>query len=157
MGCRNELVSRALADLRNLSRSLNGNFILENGLVRSVERELDVIEKSGIIQCVFSHVGEYPRLSPQHEIIVFRCVQEALNNAVKHSQCTALNVEISTIENSVSIVVTDNGKGLSASDNEGIGMNSMKQRIATLGGQMQVKSSANGTSVLFQLPNQTQT
>lgn len=148
----NQMVSRAISDLRNLSRSLSGNFILEHGLVRSIQRELEIVQDSGEITCTFQHKGEHPHLNAQEEIILFRCVQEGLNNAVKHSSGTSIGVNISHNNTGLEIEINDNGNGIPANAPEGLGMKNMRQRIALLKGKLELNSTANGTRLVLFIP-----
>src|SRR5690606_37149424 len=87
-----ELITRSLQDLRNLSKALNGDYILREGLQNALAREVDVINASGELNCVFE--GEIPAnwLTANSEIILFRCVQEALSNALKHASASCIKV-----------------------------------------------------------------
>lgn len=149
----NNLVSRAIHDLRNLARSLNGNYILENGLVNSIRRECEVISESGEIRASFFLQGEHPELNPNEEVILFRCVQEALNNAVKHSGCDAVQVRMHYGVQGLRVVVEDNGRGLETGARDGVGMKSLHERMTALKGEFILQSgSGAGTSVSLFIP-----
>lgn len=145
-----KLVETALKDLRNLSRSLNGNYVLQRGIELAIEQEAAIIDASGKMQCTFSSNGEKHNLSEQQEVILFRCVQEALNNAVKHSGATHLRIDMNQTQELTSIAIMDNGKGIPTSPNKGLGFQSIRQRIALLQGNFSLDTQTNvGTTIQF--------
>jgi len=96
-------------------------------------------------------------LSDEISLVAYRIVQEALTNAVKHSQANQLSVLVSTEPQSLYVQVLDNGKGFDPSKNTtGFGLRGMKERAITLGGTFQIDSSP-GTgcriTVILPLPN----
>ena len=78
-----DLISKAIQDLRDLSKSLNTDYITELGLIRAVEYELEMIKKTGNYKMQFDIEGKAIRLEKQQELIFFRIVQEALHNIIK--------------------------------------------------------------------------
>src|SRR5690606_6033411 len=72
-----ELVSKAITDLRDLSHSLDTDYVLEMGLQRSIEYELELIRKTGIVRTDLHVEGNLQRLERQKELILFRIVQES--------------------------------------------------------------------------------
>lgn len=99
--------------------------------------------------------GEWPHLAPDREANLFRLVQEAFNNVVKHSRATLLKVEVSSTPKELSILVQDNGRGFSMRDEarqEGFGLHSMRQRAASAHADVQIVSRpGRGTQVFVSL------
>ena len=95
-------------------------------------------------------------LSDELSLAAYRIVQEALTNAVKHSQATQLSVQLSTKPQSLYVQVLDNGKGFDPSKNTtGFGLRGMKERAIALGGTCQIWSSPGAgcrISVILPLP-----
>ena len=95
-------------------------------------------------------------LSNELSLAAYRIVQEALTNAVKHSQATQLSVQLSTKPQSLYVQVLDNGKGFDPSKNTtGFGLRGMKERASALGGTCQIWSSPGAgcrISVILPLP-----
>lgn len=83
---------------------------------------------------------------------VFRIIQEAVNNAMKHSNASLVTVNLSVESESVIVQVKDDGNGISESARSGNGMNNMKQRAAEVGGQLSIKSDNNGTIIELTFP-----
>src|SRR5690606_4840121 len=121
-----KLITRSLQALRNLSKTLNGDYILREGLQNAIAREVDVINTSGEVNCSFD--GEIPAnwLTPNSEIILFRCVQEALSNALKHSQAARIKVVSALMKDLLTLEIQDDGVGFEPDDliSQGVGMNS---------------------------------
>lgn len=150
-----DLITRSLQDLRNLSKTLNGDFILREGVQNAISREVDVINSSGDLNCTFD--GDIPGgwLTPNSEIILFRCVQEALSNALKHANAKRITVVAAMIKDTLNLEVKDDGTGFEQSEKtaKGMGMGSMAKRIGMLGGEFDIESGiGRGTKVLIKLP-----
>ena len=150
-----DLITRSLQDLRNLSKTLNGDYILREGVANAIAREVDVINSSGEVNCSFD--GEIPPnwISPNSEIILFRCVQEALSNALKHAQATKIKVVFAKVKDMLTLEIQDNGVGFDTKEHnaQGVGMSSMAKRIGMLGGEFTIQSQiGNGTKVSIKLP-----
>ena len=152
------LISKAINDLRDLSRSMHGDRIAELGLQQSVADELQILENSGEFKTHLKITGESYKLPPQKEMVLFRIVQEALHNAVKHAYATHLKVEMIYQPGSFTLTINDDGKGFSPealkSSQTGIGLKSMQNRGALIGGEFSIYSlKNNGTSITIEIPN----
>lgn len=153
-----QLVSKAINDLRSLSRSMHGDMIAALGLQESIANELGILENTGQFQTSLKTEGQPYRLDPQKEMVLFRIVQEALHNAVKHSKASHITVQISYSNDAYALSVSDNGEGFDATllndAPKGIGLNSMKSRAALAGAEFSIRSSpGSGTVVLIDLQN----
>ncbi len=95
------------------------------------------------------------RFSSEIDILLYRCVQEALNNVVKHSKATNVTIEIVLEEREIHMKIKDNGNGFDVKEafeenNNGtsIGLLGMKERIASLNGSLKIHSEKNKGSEL---------
>lgn len=151
------LVGKAITDLRDLSRSLHGEKIAETGLAAAVENELKMLRNSGRFETRFAVHGSMQPLAPQQEMLLFRIVQEALHNAVKHSAGSCVTVELCYTASHLQLRVTDNGQGfdpatLKAAET-GIGLKNMRNRASMAGATLDIRPQpGNGTEVLIHLP-----
>ncbi|GAA4339416.1 sensor histidine kinase [Flaviaesturariibacter amylovorans] len=156
LGTTKDLVSKAIVDLRGLSRTLNSDAVLSGGLLKAVESELALIGRAGVFTTSLEITGQPVSLDPQKELILFRIVQEALNNSIKHSEASRIVVSLSYGENSVCTSVADNGKGAvrapAADQPGGTGLLNMKSRSEIIGGTFSFTSAASGTEVRVILP-----
>lgn len=155
-----QLVSKAIQDLRDLSRSLNTDYVAEMGLIRSIEYELEMISKTGIMKTSLQVEGLQRRMEGQKELILFRIVQESLNNIIKHAGATTLTVAANYQPHELQIVIEDNGKGvdlspLNENDNPGfgLGIRNMHNRARLIGAEFSMNSTiGRGTTVTIKLP-----
>lgn len=150
------LVAKAINDLRNLSRSIHGDRIAELGLQQSIEDELSILQNSGQFATQLKLSGNAYKLTPQKEMVLFRIVQEALNNAVKYSKAKNITVQMNYRSNEFYIEVEDDGCGFDIETlpaaKTGIGLNSMKSRAALINGVYNIQSCINmGTSISITL------
>jgi|688.fasta_scaffold294284_1 two-component system NarL family sensor kinase len=152
-----DLLNEALSDLRHMSHMLNGSHVLKMGLESAIRNELELISKSSSITCNFKVDSELESslLNEQQEIILFRCIQEALNNAVKYAYCSNIEVTMSENEDFTGIHITDNGVGFDSNISyNGLGIISMRDRVGILGGELEIKSVLKqGTTIVFQIPH----
>jgi two-component system, NarL family, sensor kinase len=152
-----DLVSKAIVDLRDLSRSLNTDYVASMGLHKAIETELAMIDRTGVIQTVFSVQGEPYRLDDQKELILFRMVQEMLNNVIKHSEAKTLKATILYNED-FELLLNDDGKGFDSeaimgSTYAGLGLRNIANRAKLIGAILQVDSSpGKGTQIRISLP-----
>ena len=152
------LVSKAINDLRELSRSLHGERIGEIGLQEAIENELKIIQNTGQFKTELNITGQVYTQNPQKEMVLFRIVQEALHNAVKHANAINLKVVMNYSAVNFTLTITDDGSGFMPeqllTSQTGIGLKSMRNRAALIGGEFSLQSSKNnGTSISIELPN----
>jgi two-component system NarL family sensor kinase len=149
-----ELVSKAIHDLRNLSRSLNTDSILSSGLVKAIETELAIIEQAGSFKTEFNTAGPVAGIDPKKELILFRIVQEAINNILKHSGASRILVSLVFTGEALKIEISDdgNGFGASAATTEGQGLRNMKSRAELIGGTFHIQTNPVGTTITVTLP-----
>lgn len=101
-----------------------------------------------------SDLPELPYLSPRNLLHILRILQEAFTNVLKHAQATRIVVEtgLELSQRQVFIRVSDNGKGLTATEFDGRGMGNMTRRAAAFGGELRVASTGEGTTMQLLLP-----
>ena len=156
-----ELVSKAITDLRDLSRSLDTDYVQEMGLQRAIEYELEMIKKTGTIETTMMVEGSMFRLEKQKELILFRIVQETFNNILKHAGAKSINVNINYATSSFTLIVKDDGKGVDLqplnegeNNNFGLGIRNMHSRAKLIGADFNMNSKiAEGTEVVIILQN----
>lgn len=152
-------VSKAINDLRDLSKSFNTDNISAIGLVRAVEYELDMIKKTGVHKTSFNVEGKIKKLEPQTELILFRIVQETLHNIIKHAEASSIWISARYTENDLGLEIKDNGKGFHPTaegdqdTDSGLGIRNMNNRARLIGAKFNLNSIKNeGTSVTIVLP-----
>jgi len=149
-----QLISKAINDLRDLSRSMHGDRIAELGLQQSLADELQILENSGEFKTNMKITGEPYKLPPQKEMVLFRIAQEALNNCIKYSRSKNITVTLHYEAGGFSLCIADDGIGFDTNTRTGIGLKSMQNRAALIDGRFNLHSApGNGTSITIELPN----
>lgn len=156
-----ELATTALAEVRRMSRALRPSVLDDLGLEAALRWLIRTTsESSGLdIELVWNESGV--ALDKQTETLVFRIVQEALTNAVKHADASRARVTVDSEDGLLQVSISDNGVGfdadevLSASD-RGFGARGMRDRAELFGGRLHVESEPGaGTTLLLELPEAT--
>ena len=135
------IISQAINDLSDLSRSLSSENILNNGLIHALKFEVAQLKNLGKYEVNFSTSDNSVFLNGQSELVIFRIVQEALNNIIKHAAADIINIELQYNSQLLTINIIDNGKGFkSNSISNGIGLLNMKKRAKILNGNLVINS-----------------
>lgn len=155
-----EVLNKAIVDLADLNKSLHPDRITEIGLADSIRFELAAIKRSGLLKVQFSVVGQEVRLPDEKAIFLFRIFQEILNNVLKHSKATNINVGITYDSDDTFVMdVEDNGvgfatdgKGSPSSFSKGVGLTSIFNRAKLIGADINMTSVINqGTRVIIKI------
>jgi signal transduction histidine kinase len=146
-----ELVAQTITDLRDLSRSLSFEHIASQGLVRTIEQEVERINKSGFIKVSLEQEGNSYSLGEQRELVLFRIFQETLNNTLKHARATHLKIMLQYRADMFILTLNDDGSGFSAGaleNKSGSGLRNIENRAAMIGGAATINSSpGNGCNI----------
>lgn len=159
-GARNEMLysvnmlDEACADLRTISHNMMPAVLLKMGLVSAIRDFTDKINKAKNIQLRFEAVEMNERLEESMEIALFRVVQEAINNILKHAQAQKATIQLIRHENTITVMIEDNGKGFDVNTSgNGIGLKSIKSRVSYFGGKTVFDSTpGKGTVIIIELP-----
>lgn len=151
-----DLLTRALDDLRDLSKSLSLDIIKNGGLTAAIDQQVVQLKKLEFPEIIYSIRGDYQFLDEQKEIFLLRILQEAINNIVRHAQAGKIEIILSYCDNNLSMMIRDNGKGfdMAAIRNTGSsGINNMKKRAKMMGAVCHIQSAQNsGTSISITIP-----
>lgn len=140
------LLGKAIGDLRSLSKSLNSDQIKEMGLVETIKHDVRLLEASRKFVVTLKGTQVPSGLTPDMQLILYRMIQELINNVIRHSG--ASEIFISLFDKPDQITVRDNGIGFNAAmKTGGAGMSNLKKRAKLLGGDMQIHSTGDGTTV----------
>lgn len=149
-----EMVGKILNDLRNLSHVLNGGLVSKIPLAESLAKELDSIKYASDIDTQLSISGTVYELDGEKKLLVFRILQEAMGNAVKHGKATLININLVYETGLLIVEITDNGKGFDTkllNESKGLGLYNMQIRAKMLG-QINISSeSGNGTKISLKI------
>lgn len=151
-----DLLTQALDDLRDLSRSLSSDLIRNNGLVAAIELQVAYLRKLEVPEVQFDVLGENRFMDEQKEIFILRIIQEAINNIVRHSDARKVNILLSYKLSHLSLSVQDDGKGFDGSvvlNPKSTGIANMTKRARLIGAMIDIHSSLGaGTTVNLSVP-----
>lgn len=147
------LLSKAIQDLRDISKSLNTDTINNIGFNEALQNEVDIINKSGL-HISLDIDGITKTILPQSQLILFRIIQECLNNIVKHSQAKSCNIEMLYNQNNVEINIQDDGIGFNPNTiKKGQGLNNIDKRSKLINATLTIESTLEkGTNIHILLP-----
>jgi signal transduction histidine kinase len=150
-----ELVVATLQDVRRLAVQLRPKALDDFGLVPALERLVQTFsESSGIEVHLEPQIGA-ERLPEEIETTLYRIVQEALTNVVKHADASHVSILLVRRDSTVAAVIEDDGRGFDtgAIHEENLGLDGMRERVELLDGRMTVETSeGTGTTLRVEVP-----
>lgn len=146
----------SIVELRRVAHSMMPEALIRFGLNNALENFCDDLTQSQQIRASYQSFGMEKRIqNASNEIVVYRLVQEIINNALKHAQAQNLQVQLIQIENKLSITIDDDGVGFdvnSAKKSAGNGIENIRQRVAYLNGSLDIESEVGkGTSFYIEV------
>ena len=149
-----DMISEAINDLTDISRSMSSEIILNNGLIKALEFEAAQLKKSGVYSISLSTTGNTVFLNANTELVLFRIVQEAINNIIKHARATIIDIHLHYAEAWLTMEINDNGKGFNSAENQyGTGLQNINKRATMLKGKFEISSIINtGTKFKIEIP-----
>jgi PAS domain S-box-containing protein len=143
-------------DLTLFSHSLHSSFLEQWGLARAVQNQCKDISRLRQVE-VTCHIGDLPSaINENTAVTLFRVLQEALHNTIKHSRATRVVVELCARDGDLRLNVVDNGVGFDSAAAQsipaGLGLISMKERLGLVGGTLSITSESSGTRLSARVP-----
>ena len=152
-----ELVVSTLRDVRRLAVELRPSALDDFGLVAALERLAESFAEQTGISVDFQTALADERLPEEVETALYRIVQESLTNVVKHAQARRVSILLARKDGAVKAVVEDDGQGFDPAEqtDDGYGLMGMRERLALLGGRLEVESGHDGgTTIAAEVPVQ---
>jgi len=149
----NNLLDKSIKELRNISQNLMPESLLKLSLEHAL-RDLCMANSNAKTQIEFQYLIQKPNLPKNYEIVIYRIIQELLNNALKYAEASLILVSCSQNKDTFFITVEDNGVGFDIMDknNNGMGLRNIKNRVEILKGKLEIESEVNkGTSAYIEL------
>lgn len=145
----------AIGEMRRVAHSMMPEALVRFGLPEALQDFCDGIGETGQLNVNLQTFGLETRLDSSVEVVLYRIIQELLNNVIKHAKATEAYVQITRDGNRLSLTVEDNGKGFDTqqlTQNKGAGMSNVETRVAYLNGKMDIQSKPDeGTSVFIEM------
>ena len=144
-----------IAGLRGLVRELRPAALDELGLAAAIEGLATRAANDASIEVVANVTLLRPRHDPDVETAVYRIVQEAMTNATRHSGAQRVTITLAEDVEALHVRVADDGCGFDPrAATAGFGLTGMRERVALLHGELELASSADGTTITAAIPNQ---
>lgn len=138
------LVQQTVQEVRSLSKTLNNETVNLIGLIKSIEIELERIERLKLSKTKLEIKGVQKPIEEQDIIILFRIVQEFLANSIKHAKASKIDVNLEYSENKLYLTVRDDGCGFDAGKiYESSGIRNMKSRAQLIKAHLELMSQNN--------------
>ncbi len=148
-----ELAQSTLNNVRSLSQALHPSILDEAGLESTLEWYLPTLERQVGLAISYERAGSGPPVNGTTGIHVYRVLQEALNNVVKHSGAGRAWVRLRTDASRLELDIEDHGKGFAAEPARGLGIVAMRERADLLGGTLEfIRPAEGGTLVRLSVP-----
>lgn len=152
------LVDESCREIREVSHNMVPNALLKHSLAAAVRDFLDKISQKSIGIHLYTE-GLDQRLDTNVETVLYRVIQECVNNVIKHAQASSLDISIIRDADGISATIEDNGRGFETTAREGfegIGLKNIQARIGYLKGTVDIDSSpGRGTMVGLHVPLET--
>lgn len=152
-----ENIGKALSDLRDLSRSLNSENLRNCSIHEAISEEAARINRTGIIHASVNVEGIFRDMNPQKKLILYRIVQESIQNCLKHAIASQINISCHYKTEEMSICIHDNGVGFDAeaalAAGNGQGLSNIRRRVNLTGGNHTISSVLQkGTQIILTIP-----
>jgi two-component system, NarL family, sensor kinase len=152
-----DTLGQAMTDLRNIAKNLNSEKVQLSSLPESIASHVSRITKTGITDISMTIEGTEQKIDDQKKLILFRMLQEGLQNIIKHSNATRVHIGFNYKSSCLDITISDNGIGFDVNEmagkNDGLGLQNIMSRAALIGGRVTISSAAGkGTNMLITTP-----
>lgn len=145
-----ELLNHTISETRNISQNLLPKAIQDYGLELAVESLINNLENNNNIKLtLYKNISEVT-ISSNVQINIYRILQEALNNAIKHGNPDKIDVQLVYSDNELLIIIEDNGTGFNvqAVNENGLGIRSMKTRAGAMSAEFNIVSSKEKGTII---------
>lgn len=156
----NELLTAAIKELTNLSRSLSAEKVYEYGLIKSLESEISRITQIEKINISLRVLNVEKILNQEVSLVLYRVFQEALRNAIIHGKAKNITVILDIIKENIDLSIEDDGIGFdinqsdSLFDRKGMGLINMRKRATLVNGSFEITSELQkGTKIKIIIPH----
>lgn len=151
-----DLTLKSIKELRQLSKLLQGDQLMGLGLAEAIRHEVEWLERSGKFSVTYVHDEDIPA-NKDKGLFIFRMLQEAINNIIKHSSANRINIKLEYHDETVYLYINDNGIGFdtrkTTSAQWGMGLNNIHKRTRIIGGEVIIKSKpGEGTAITLIIP-----
>jgi signal transduction histidine kinase len=148
-----DMVNTASEEVRRIAHNMMPEVLIKIGLIQAVQELCNSISAGKLLNVTLQTYGMGKRLNGSTEVMLFRIIQELLNNIIKHAKATEAIIQFNKDENRLSIVVEDNGHGFNTAEKDEkakAGLVSVESRVTYLNGKLSIDSQKEtGTTVMM--------
>lgn len=153
-------ISKAISDLGNISKGMNSELIGNQGLIEVLKKETARLKELDLFELSYNITGSPVFMDSQKELVIFRIIQEAFNNIIKHAKATLVKLNLEYNADHINVFITDNGKGFCKEEVEqnktkgsNAGLSNMQKRAMLFDGQTIIDSTVGtGTNIHITIP-----
>jgi two-component system, NarL family, sensor kinase len=148
------LTGKAIQDMSSLTKKLNTDYIKDNGLLQAIKMLWQDMEKISNIKATYTVTGETTFMEGQKELVIFRIIQEALNNSIKHAEAAHISLQLLYNKEEFIAIIKDDGIGFNTYlQAEGTGLKNIRQRTKMIHGACHITSALQqGTTIQITIP-----
>lgn len=150
-----DLINNASDELRKVAHNMMPEVLMKVGLAEALQDFCNNISSGKLLKITLQTFGMEKRLSSSTEIMLYRIIQELVNNIIKHAYATEAIIQINREGNRLSLTIEDNGRGFDtkeAEEKRSMGMATVKSRVDYLNGKLTIDSRKDiGTTVMIDL------
>lgn len=152
-----KIIDDSITEIRSISHNMVPDALQKNGLVFAVDNFIEKLNQLKEQEISFEYYGYVENmLDDAAKLMLYRIIQEAVNNAIKYAEASTIAVQLSADEHEISLIIEDNGKGFDIENiksKNGIGLRNMQLRTDYLHGKLNIESSEkNGTTLIVEIP-----
>lgn len=151
------LINEAISTIKDISDNLSPHVLSNFGLASAINTFTTKINQTKTVEIDFKSNMENHRIENDKEVVIYRAVCELINNAIRHSGASRIDIELNKHEKFITLHFSDNGRGfdtttLSKEDNKGMGLSNIETRVKTVEGVFVLESTpGKGTSALIKM------
>jgi signal transduction histidine kinase len=155
-----EILSKSIHELSDISHGMNSELLTSHGLIKVLENEIEKIERPGLVRIDYFIEGNPVFMDSQKELVIFRIIQEAFNNILKHAKAKKVTLKLYYDDSHIKVTIQDDGTGFipeQLDENESrkpkSGLLNMKKRANLINGACEITSKTNhGTIIHLSVP-----
>jgi two-component system NarL family sensor kinase len=153
-----DLTAKSIQEMRLLGKLLQGDQLVGLGLHEAIRYQINWLERSGQYEISYNQESEMPaENNPNTDLILFRILQEILNNIIKHARATHIEIRLEYSGRELTLQIDDNGIGFDLDNlhtgSAGMGLHNIQKRAEIVGGRVNIESKAGrGTSIALIIP-----
>ncbi|WP_281321942.1 sensor histidine kinase [Flavobacterium aestivum] len=136
-----DLITKSLNEIRVLTKLMNGDIAIQSNFIDTISEDLDRIGRLKKMQCKFNIEGKVQKINKEHETIIYRILQEAISNILKHSYSKTILVDILFTDINCKVNIIDSGRGFNFHNStNGSGIFNMNNRAKLIGATLSIYS-----------------